>query len=55
MLVGKRDLGIGDHGRKQERMGNTAFRAADPADADPDFAIRLFYGSFIVSMDMETC
>ena len=54
LLVGKRDLRIGDHRRQKKRMGSSAFRTSHPADPEPEGPSGQFDGSLVVTMYRQT-
>ena len=54
LLVGKKDLGVGDHGRQKKRMGSSAFGAFDPADTKAESTGGQLYSPLVVTMDRQT-
>ena len=53
-LIGKRDLGIRDHGRKKDSMGPAAFGASDTEDTDPGQSGEKPDRAVIVAMNRHT-
>lgn len=54
LLVGKRDLGVGNHGGEKKCMSSTAFGASHPADTEPESSGRQLYGPPVVTMNRQT-
>ena len=54
LLVGKRNLGVRNHGRQEDRMGSPALGTLYPADPEPDRTWGKLYGAPVVTMYRET-